>query len=330
MVRGFWTVTAAGLVVAVTALSMRMNFEFGYGLGTSAATAQIFALLSVAFDGLKALLPLFAAWQWRDGRKLRAAAGVGLFLLVAAYGFASALGFASHNREGIAASQENLNASLKEHVADLDAASRRLKALGAHRISGVIEADIARLKKDRLWDTTKGCTEATLAASRDLCKRVDGLRAELASAAADAVLTAKIEGLKFKIEQLRARGAGREADPQLGEIARAAGLDILRVRSGMNWLLAIAVEAVSCFGLFAIAWAREPRAAFVQAEEPAGSSKPWRLVNPNEARSAATLLQPPVRKPKRSAARKTEQAARKNGKGAFPKALPRPRAETET
>jgi hypothetical protein len=329
VVRGLWTVTAAGLVVAVIALSMRMNFEFGYGLGTSAATAQTFALLSVAFDGLKALLPLFAAWQWRDGRKLRAAAAGGLFALVAAYGLASALGFASHNREGISASQENLNASLKEHIADLEAASMRLKALGAHRISGVIEADIAKLKKDRLWDATKSCNEATLAASRDFCKRIEGLRAELATAAADAVLTAKIEGLKFNIEQLRARGAGREADPQLGEIARAAGLDILRVRSGMNWLLAIAVEAVSCFGLFAIAWAREPRASgAMQAGEPAGSSKPWRLVNPKEARSAATLLQAPARKPKGSAARK------KNGKGAVPKALPRPRAgerpETET
>jgi len=329
VVRGLWTVTAAGLVVAVTALSMRMNFEFGYGLGTSAATAQIFALLSVAFDGLKALLPLFAAWQWRDGRKLRAVAAAGLFALVAAYGLASALGFASHNREGITASQENLNANFKEHMADLDAASRRLKALDAHRVSGVVEADIARLQKDRLWDSTKGCTEATLTASRDFCKRIDGLRAELALAAADTVLTAKIEGLKFNIAQLRARGAGREADPQLGEIACAAGLDILRVRSGMNWLLAIAVEAVSCFGLFAIAWAREPRtAAVMQAEEPAGTDKPWRLVNPKEARSAATLLHPAVRKPKRSAARK------KNGKGAVPKALPRPsggeRPETET
>ena len=46
------------------------------------------------------------------------------------------------------------------------------------------------------------------------------------------MLTAKIEGLKFKIEQLREKGAGREADPQLGEIARATGLEILRVRSG--------------------------------------------------------------------------------------------------
>jgi hypothetical protein len=320
VVRGFWTLMGAGLVLAVTALSMRMNFAFGHGLGTSEGTAQIFGLLSVAFDGLKALLPLFAAWQWRDGRKLRAIAAGGLFVLVAAYGLASALGFASQNREGVTASQVNLNASLKEHTADLEAAETRLKALGAHRVTGVVEAEIAKLKKDRFWDATIGCTEATLPASREFCKRIEGLNAELALAAADAVLTAKIEGLKFKVEQLRARGAGREADPQLGEIARAAGLDILHVRSGMNWLLAIAVEAVSCFGLFATAWAREPRAPRVAKGEATASPRPWRLVKRIDAAEVAAVIEPPARKPRRSAARKAA-----SGNGSAPRALPWPR-----
>jgi hypothetical protein len=68
MVRGFWTVMAAGLVLAVTVLSMCMNFKFGYGLGTSEGTRRMLGALSVAFDGPKALLPLFIAWQWRDSR----------------------------------------------------------------------------------------------------------------------------------------------------------------------------------------------------------------------------------------------------------------------
>ena len=135
MVRGFWTVMAAGLVLAVTALSMCMNFEFGYGLGTSEGTGLMLGGLSVAFDGLKALLPLFIAWQWRDRHWVRAGAGGVLFVLVAAYGMASALGFSSQNREGVTASREHLNASLKEHAADLETAEKRLKALGdaSHR-----------------------------------------------------------------------------------------------------------------------------------------------------------------------------------------------------
>ena len=132
-------------------------------------------------------------------------------------------------------------------------------------------------------------TDATLNASREFCKRIESLRAELALAAEDNVLTVKIEGLKFRIGQLRAKGAGREADPQLGEIARAAGLDILRVRSGMNWLLAIAVEAVSCFGLFAIAWQRQPGTPRAPKGEAAGA-RPWRLVEGVEVLPPRPLL----------------------------------------
>lgn len=291
MVRGFWTAVAAGLVLAVTALSMRMNYEFGHGLGTSAANAAIFGWLSVAFDGLKALLPLFAAWQWQAGHKARAAACGLLFALVAAYAMASAVGFSSQNREGVTASREHLNASLKEHAADLDAAERRLKELAAHRIAGVIEADIGKLKKDRVWDATAGCTDATLPVSREFCKRIDTLRAELALAAADTVLTAKIDSLKFRIAQLRARGAGRETDPQLGEIARATGLELLRVRSGLNWLLAIALEGVSCFGLFAIAWQRRQPG---KGRGTAATDEPWRLLSRKEALSDPPVLRLPA------------------------------------
>jgi hypothetical protein len=270
-----------------------MNFEFGYGLGTSEGTGLMLGGLSVAFDGLKALLPLFVAWQWRDRHWVRASAGGVLFVLVAAYGMASALGFSSQNRAGVTANREHLNASLKEHMADLAAAETRLKALGPHRIGGAVEADIAKRKKDRLWDATSGCTDATLAASREFCKRIDELSAELALAAEDHVLTSKIEGLKFRIGQLREKGAGRAADPQLGEIARAAGADLLRVRSGMNWLLAVAVEAVGCFGLFAISWQRQAMAAEVMKEQPE-AAKPSRPVTEENAEALSPLLRLPA------------------------------------
>ena len=111
-----------------------------------------------------------------------------------------------------------------------------------------------------------------------------------------------------------------KADPQLGEIASAAGLDIFQVRSAMNWLLAIAVEAVSCFGLFAIAWAREARASAVMETERAGSARPWRLVKLREAGDAPAVIDPPARKSRRSAARKAGP-----GNGGAPRALPWPR-----
>ena len=216
MVRGFWTGTAAGLVLAVTGLSMCMNFAFGYGLGTSEGTGQMLGALSVAFDGLKALLPLFIAWQWRDRRWVRAGAGGVLFVLVAAYGMASALGFSSQNREDVTASREHLNASLKEHLGDLELAERRLKALGPHRIAGAVEADIARLKKDRPWDATSGCTDATLAASREFCKRIDTLRAEARTRGGRPC--AHIEDRGVEIQGAAAARAGRR--PRGGPAAR--------------------------------------------------------------------------------------------------------------
>src|SRR5262245_31590968 len=126
MVRGFWTVLATGFTLAVIALSMAMNFTFGYGLGTSEFNARTFAALSVACDGLKALLPLFITWQWADGQRLAATIGTILFALLLAYGSASAVGFAAENRAGIAGTRENRNAILEAAVADLAAAKARL------------------------------------------------------------------------------------------------------------------------------------------------------------------------------------------------------------
>src|SRR5262245_45216498 len=73
----------------------------------------------------------------------------------------------------------------------------------------------------------------------------------------------------------------------------------------MNWLLAIAVEAVSCFGLFAIAWHREGGRTRPAKAEPE-DARPWRLVDGGEATGGRPLLRltgpregsAPARKPK--------------------------------
>ena len=64
---------------------------------------SILAALSVACDGLKALLPLFIAWQWAERHRLAAAAGAALFALLLAYGTGSAIGFAAENRAACSA-----------------------------------------------------------------------------------------------------------------------------------------------------------------------------------------------------------------------------------
>ena len=58
--------------------------------------------------------------------------------------------------------------------------------------------------------------------------------------------------LKADIRKAKDAGAGRESDPQAKAIAQLAGLDAAHVRAALAWLLAIVVEAISAFGLFAI------------------------------------------------------------------------------
>ena len=286
LLRGFWTVLATAFTFAVIGLSMAMNLAFGYSLGTNPANARMLAGLSVACDGLKSLLPLFIAWQLAEKHRLAALAATLLFVLLLAYGTASAIGFAAENGMTLATSREGKKAGLEDSVADLAAAEARLAALPPHRLRGLVEAEISALRKDAVWDVTKGCTDATRAASREFCKRVDALKGELAVAIEARVLAARIEALKADIRKARDAGAGREPDPQAKAIAQLAGLDAQAVRAALAWLLALTVEAISAFGLFAIAWhRRRPE----RGEQRGARDRPWRLVSREEATAA-----PPV------------------------------------
>ena len=89
--------------LGVIAVSMSMNFLFGYGFGTTVEAARVWGGLSVASDGLKAVLPVVVAHQVAQRHWGRALAGVLIFPLVLAYGFMSALGFAAQSRGELAA-----------------------------------------------------------------------------------------------------------------------------------------------------------------------------------------------------------------------------------
>jgi hypothetical protein len=283
MLRGFWTVLATGFVAAVIGLSMAMNLAFGYSLGTNAANARMLAGLSVACDGLKSLLPLFIAWQWAERHRLAAFAAALLFVLLLAYGAASAIGFAAENGMTMAADQQGRRTGLEGAVADVGAAEVRLAGLPPHRLRGLVDAEISGLQKDAVWDVTKGCTEATRPASRDFCKKIDGLKGELAVAREAGTLAARIDGLKADIRKAREAGAARDADPQAKAIAQLAGLDPSHVRAALAWLLAIVVEAISAFGLFAIASRR-------RREGSAAGHETWRLVSREDAAAAVPSL----------------------------------------
>jgi hypothetical protein len=273
---------ATALTLAVIALSTAMNFAFGYGLGTTQANARILGSLSVACDGLKALLPLFIAWQWAGHRRLAAASGALLFLLLLAWGSASAIGFAAENRAAFTGQRETKNAALHTLLDDRKSAELRLAGFPAHRLPALVAAEIAALQKDRLWDSTGACSSATLSTSRSFCQRLALLQGELALGREAASVEARIDQLKRDIARTRTQGAGPDADPQAHAIAQLTGLDPALVRSGLTWLLAFAVEAISAFGLFAISRRRSDAAAHAGAHadaQPLAPGPGWRLLN---------------------------------------------------
>jgi hypothetical protein len=268
-----WTLLATGFTLAVIGLSMAMNFAFGHGLGTTPANARILGALSVACDGLKALLPLFIAWQWAERHRLAAATADFLFLLLLAWGVASAIGFAAENRAAFAGQRETRNAALDAALADLRALEARRAALPRHRLPALVATEIAALQQDRIWDATDGRRAATLPASRAFCQRLALLNGELALGREAAAIDAATERLKGRIGQARAQRAGVEADPQARAIAALTGLSTDIVRAGLTWVLALAVEAISAFGLFAVSRRRSPRVLQCAARMPIAGAR---------------------------------------------------------
>ena len=126
----------------------------------------------------------------------------------------------------------------------------------------------------------------------------DAARLQIASGSTSTFRGTFFSALEVQKSSIRGRGrrggssapAGRAPSPQLTR------LDIANVRSGLTWLLALAVEAISAFGLFAITPRGSAGPAF-SAQQGCGAAKPsWRLARPGHETSAvlvtARLLAP--------------------------------------
>lgn len=249
MRQSFWTSIGVVLTGAMVVLSAFINYSFGYNLGTTELNARIFGAVSVVAVAIMALLPLRSAMHWEAGCKGRAVLGAGMFAILLAYAVAGSIGFGMQNRTQLAGSQETRNAQLSDQIADRDQAISRLKALGEDQPAASIAAKIEAAKKDRRWELTEACTNATASSSRDFCQGVDRLKGQLDVAATATLLREKIDKLNKSIEALRSQGAGQLSDPQSFGLAKLIGTGQDSVRVGLSVLLALVIESVCCFGL---------------------------------------------------------------------------------
>lgn len=252
MRRRFWPAVGVLLTVAMVILSALINYNFGYTLGTTELNARIFGTVSVVAVGVTAVLPLRISTHWEARHTRKAVLGAGMFGILMLYAVASSIGFGMQNRSQLAGSGETLAAQLKDQLQDRDQAVNNLKSLGDVLPVAALAAQIDASKKDRRWDQTNGCADATATSSRDFCQGIDRVKGQLHIAATGGALREKIEKLNLSIEKLRMQGAGQIGDPQSFGFAILLGMEQDSVRVGLSVLLALVIESVCCFGLLVI------------------------------------------------------------------------------
>jgi hypothetical protein len=272
MLRGMSVWVGLICVLGVMVASMTMNFLFGYGFGTTPATALVWGGLSVAVDGLKALLPLRIAAHVGDRRWTRTVLASAIFAPALAYGFMSAVGFAGQSRSLFTLGRENAADTLAEASEDLKKLQDERMRLGRVRLREDVQAQLNELHRDRRWAATDACAKAVNVSQRKLCRQADALEAELAGIARAAALDISIDRLKSKRQQAREQGGAQAADYQVAALQWIVPVDTNAAAKGLSWLAAVLVELVSAFGLLVMEQ-RRAEGASTAAPEPA-----WELV----------------------------------------------------
>lgn len=143
--------TVAGLAAALVliAASCAMNYTYWHAQGTTAQEGLVLGGVSVAFDVLKALLPVFIVLAFRSRHFIYVGLAASMFVVFVAASLVSAIGFISMSRGAKVGSHEALIARYdlaKRELAELDG---KLDRISAGPPIAVIEARLHTLRQDR-------------------------------------------------------------------------------------------------------------------------------------------------------------------------------------
>lgn len=244
---GVLGVAAASVLLAVSAA---MNWKFGYGLGKSEFEGQLLGGASAAADCLKALIPFFLFAAIRNKVWSQALAAGALWTICLGYSMTSALGFAALNRADSTGERQVQNASYNDLRKELKRSEDRLSWMPQHRPAGMMEQEIARLEKDRLWVVTKGCAEIPGKTTRDFCQSLNTLRAEHAVAAEARTVEARVAEIQAKLDKTSGHAVAGESDPQAKVISQLTGQDLSNIQMGLTVMVALLLELGSAFGFY--------------------------------------------------------------------------------
>jgi hypothetical protein len=225
-------------------ISATSAYMFGQHIA-SGARGELFSVLGATAEIVKALLPLAIAAAYAAGQGTRVFVCILMFLACLTWSMLSSLGNYALARNETVTSTTSVQASYADLKDQHDRAQRRLDTLGPQRPSSQIEADIAAAKRDRVYDRSQQCAQATARASRALCASIDKLTGELAAAK-------EAESVQQQVTTLTARISGMDlgkvlavADPQAASLARMTGWSEDRVRDAIALFCAALLELLS-------------------------------------------------------------------------------------
>lgn len=236
--------SAAFLFIVVSAA---MNATFLSSLGRSTFESCLFAVVSIAADIAKAVLPVLIVRAIALRAWGQCATASVMISVVVALSLASGTGFTALTRGTVVAERETQTMHLVTQKQDLVEAEARIAALPPARPVSIIEAELNGTRVDPRWSWSKSCADIRSPAIQKFCAEVSRLRTELATATARDSLTARRQGLRDGIRALGQAGAGTESDPQASAIAALLGIDRSLPRLVMTSSIAVVLELGSIF-----------------------------------------------------------------------------------
>lgn len=251
-VLGVLGVLAAGVLLAVSAA---MNWRFGFSLGRTELDGQIYGAASAAADCLKALIPFFFFAAVRNKVWSQASAAAVVWVVVTAYSMTSALGHAALNRFDSRDHRAQAAQAYQDLRDDLKRAEQQLGWVPEHRPAETVSSEIDRLKTQKGWQWTAGCTQVSSKTERTYCDQFHRLNAELASANEAKAQETRIADIRGKLQAKEGTSATTESDPQakvLTELAATVFPDIKieTVQMAMTIFVALLLEIGSGFGMY--------------------------------------------------------------------------------
>lgn len=268
------------LSVTILCLSAVLAWRLGFSLGASDVEKHILALISVALEGWKVLLPFVILKAWHQRRITAFVLATLLWPLLTAYSFIGGLGFSELNRASLAGTRGAAVERGQSLKTDIAAITPRLATIGTKRSPAEIESEIAQRRSTpiragantrTLADATAQCTAIISKRSVELCTEIAALETELAQARQRENLDARLGMLRAELAQLSALDWEGVADPQVAVVAAVTGLTPQTTRQVINVVFATLIELIGGLGLF-----------FASLLAPAASDAPRPISTPRD------------------------------------------------